>query len=576
MPSFVLPALPAGARLDVLEVGAAPVVRRFLDRLDLPGLLQRHLPRLPGPPPELPTATVLGVLLTNLLLARQPLYGLATWAAAFVPQHLGLLPGQAALLNDDRAGRALDHLQKADRASLLTALVVQVIRTFALGLRQFHQDTTTITLSGEYADQPPPHQQDRPARICRGYNKDHRPDLKQLLYNRTVTADGAVPVHCKVHDGNTPDDQVHRQTWLAVRDLAGSSDFLYVADSKLCSKPNMALIAGAGGRFLTVMPRTRAEDGRFRAWVQDHPVSWSLVLRKPNPRGQDKPEVVYHGFEDELGSAEGYRILWYLSSQKQQRDKDARRKKLTKARKRLLRLRPRGRGAAFTSEQQAREAAQRVVAKAGVGDWLRVRIEEEVKVEHVQAGPGRPGPQTLYRQVQTKIYKIRVEENEEELRRAQRCDGLFPLMTNDKGLSVAEALAAYKYQPYAEKRHEQLKSVFGVTPMWLHKGRRVEALLWLYHVVEVVQALLEREVRRQMQKENTASLALYPEGRQSEAPTAQLVLGMVQGHRRYQLLDEGGQLMHTGHDVLPAVAEQVLGWLGIDRAAYGLGAAPAG
>ena len=51
---------------------------------------------------------------------------------------------------------------------------------------------------------------------------------------------------------------------------------------------------------------------------------------------------------------------------------------------------------------------------------------------------------------------------------------------------------------------------------------------------------------------------------------------MVGGHRRYQLLDESGQVMHTGHDVLPAVAERVLGWLGIDRAAYGLGPAPAG
>ena len=569
MPSFTLPAVPSGARLDVLEVGAAPIVRRFLDLLDLPGLLDRHLPALPGPRPDLPSATVLAALLSNLLLARRPLYGVAAWAASFVPEHLGLLPGQAALLNDDRCGRSLDHLYKADRASLLTALVLRAIRVFGLGLSQLHQDTTTITLSGDYHDQPPAHQADRPARICRGYNKDHRPDLKQLLYNRTVTADGAVPIHCKVHDGNTADDNVHRQTWLALRELVGSSDFLYVADSKLCSKDNMGLIASHGGRFLTVMPRTRGEDERFRARVKDHPVSWSLVSRQANPRGRDKPEVVYHGFEDEQGSQEGYRILWYLSSQKQQRDRQARRKKLARARKRLARLRPRGRGEAFTSEQAAREAAQRVVDKAGVGDWLRVRVAEEVRVEHVQVGPGRPGPQTLYRQVQTKTYKIRVEENEEGLRRAERCDGLFPLMSNDKALSLSEALARYKYQPYAEKRHEQLKSVFGVTPVWLRKARRVEALLWLYHVVEVVQALLEREVRRKMHKGNMASLALYPEGRPSEAPTAALVLGMVQGQRRYQMLDEQGQVRHSVHDPLPEAARQVLDWLGIDRAAYG-------
>ncbi len=53
------------------------------------------------------------------------------------------------------------------------------------------------------------------------------------------------------------------------------------------------------------------------------------------------------------------------------------------------------------------------------------------------------------------------------MRREALCDGLFPLMTNEEKLSLKEALLKYKYQPFVEKRHEQLKSVFGVTPMWL-------------------------------------------------------------------------------------------------------------
>src|SRR5262249_13022091 len=49
--------------------------------------------------------------------------------------------------------------------------------------------------------------------------------------------------------------------------------------------------------------------------------------------------------------------------------------------------------------------------------------------------------------------------------------------TNDEALGLAEALAKYKYQPFVEKRHEQLKSVFGVAPVWLKSPRRVAALL---------------------------------------------------------------------------------------------------
>src|SRR6202040_3594730 len=211
----------------------------------------RHLPRLRGRQGDPPTATVLAVLLSNLLLAREPLYGISAWAAAFVPQHLGLLPGQAGLLNDDRCARALDHLHRADRASLLTAVILRAVAVFKLVLQQLHQDTTTVTCSGDYPGQPPAEQADRPARITRGYNKDHRPDLKQLLYNRTVTSDGAVPIHCKIHDGNTADSKVHKKTWLALCKIVGSPDFLYVADSKLCHRGTMRLIAKRQGRFLT-------------------------------------------------------------------------------------------------------------------------------------------------------------------------------------------------------------------------------------------------------------------------------------------------------------------------------------
>src|SRR5437763_13824253 len=103
-------------------------------------------------------------------------------------------------------------------------------------MREQHQDTTYDTFSGEYAHQAPPEQAGRPPRITFGYNKDHRPDLKQVLYSVTITADGAVPVHCKVYDGNTSDDQVHPDTSSFLRALIGHSDFRYVADSKLCTR----------------------------------------------------------------------------------------------------------------------------------------------------------------------------------------------------------------------------------------------------------------------------------------------------------------------------------------------------
>jgi hypothetical protein len=42
--------------------------------------------------------------------------------------------------------------------------------------------------------------------LKRGHSKQHRPDLKQLVYSLCVTRDGAVPVHFKAYDGNQTDD----------------------------------------------------------------------------------------------------------------------------------------------------------------------------------------------------------------------------------------------------------------------------------------------------------------------------------------------------------------------------------
>jgi len=562
--------LPAGLGLESLEVGATPLVRHFLRRLDLAALFERFLPALPGRQPALPTSLTLCVLLTNLLLARQPLYAIGAWIARRVPEHLGLQPGCTNLLNDDRIGRALDHLHKADRASLLVALVRTAVAAFAIGLDEFHQDTTTVTLHGQYADQPQSDQADRPPLITFGYNKDHRPDLKQLLYSITISADGAVPVHCKLYDGNTTDDSVHIDTWDFLRQLIGHGDFLYVADSKLCTRDNMSHIATGQGRFLTVMPKTRGEDSWFRAHQYDHPLPWREVHREANPRRRGGPDVVYQGVESPRRSSEGYRLLWYRSSQKEEQDRQSRQQRLERAYARLDGQQAPGRRREFRTPADAREAAERILSEEQVQGLLHIETDYEVQEEYRQQGPGRPGPNTQYQRIERGRYRARFVQDGEALRREASGDGLFPLMSNDESLSLAEALGKYKYQPFVEKRHEQLKSIFGVTPVWLKNVKRIESLLWLYYAVELVGALLEREVRLRMEQEGRASLALYPEGRASEAPTTALVFSVLEGLRHHRLLSEQGQELRRFHDPLPEVAQEVLQLLGVDTTPYGL------
>jgi len=225
--------------LDSLEhrsllLGPLPLVNHFLRRLRLREILSAHVPS--APEARLDPVTALLLLVRNILLSREPLYALPEWADPYRPDLLDLGPETASLLNDDRIARALDALFDADRASLLTAIVVRALSEFHVALDRVHNDSTTLTLRGAYRGAQGQAVRGKPtSRAARGHNKEHRPDLKQLLSIFTVSSDGAVPVSYRLEDGNTNDAPTHRESWEAIRTLRGNPDFLYVAD---CSEPH--------------------------------------------------------------------------------------------------------------------------------------------------------------------------------------------------------------------------------------------------------------------------------------------------------------------------------------------------
>ena len=243
-------------------VGALPLVNRLLGRTRLEEVLREALPKEDGRTKLSPTKALL-VLLRNLLLSREPIYGLGEWAARQAPDLLGLTEKEVDLLNDDRVGRALDIL--------------------------------------------------------------------------TVTADGGVPLHFRAASGNVTDDTTHRDTWDLLCQLTGRRDFLYVADSKLATRENMAYLHQRQGRFITVLPKTRLEDAAFRKLVTQGQVTWRPLWEKTDEEG----EVIdrYSTSEQPASSVEGYRLVWYQSQRKAEQDAVARAGRIQRALKELAALR---------------------------------------------------------------------------------------------------------------------------------------------------------------------------------------------------------------------------------------------
>jgi transposase len=555
-----------GRTLTSTRVAALPVLAHFLRRLRLDEFLRSHLPD-EDRRSRVPTATALLVLLQNLRIAREPLYGVGQWAARYAPERLGLTPAQVPALNDDRVGRCLDRLFDADIPSLTLEVVTHAVHEVGVELDELHNDSTTITFHGDYEGA----ERERTLRgqlrlaVTHGHNKDHRPDLKQLLYILTVSRDGAVPVQFRVESGNATDDRSHRGTRELLCRLTGRRDFLYVADCKLATAGNMAHLHQHGGQFLTVLPRSRAEDAAFRAAVRDGHARWHALHERCDDDGQVIDRFRVH--EPEATTAEGYRLLWYHSARKAESDALARHKRLERVSTALAELRakltsPRTR---YRERAKVAQAVDAILREGEAEGLVAVTIEERTTETYRRERRGRPGPDTRYVRRQATRFDLSWRLDHDRLAAEARCDGVFPLATNVTAMSTLGLLLAYKQQPMIETRSSQLKTDFVVAPVFLKEVSRVQALLCVYFLALLVESLLGRELRRAMERAGVESLPLYPEGRACRRPTARRVIDLFEDVQRHELVERGREAVRFTTE-LTGLQRRVLRLLGLPRA----------
>jgi transposase len=563
------PPRPPEFTLHTERLGPLPLIKHFLERLGLASLLEKHVPTRDRRC-SLSHAQALGVLLRSLVVEREPIYRQGETVHGFASGLFGLASEEMEHLSDDRIGRALDRLFDADRAALLTEVVVAMGSRFGVRFEQLHNDSTSIAFCGQYGRATGRRLRGRRApAITYGYSKDHRPDLKQLLFILTLEAEGGVPVQFRCLDGNTSDSQTHIETWNTLRTVAGRPDFLYVADSKLCARENLDHIDRAGGRFLTVMPRSRLEDAEFRKWIQDHTPAWELVWDRPNPRHSDGPRDHWSVYRAPLPSAEAWPVVWVWSTLLTLRQGSRRRRNIAAAteaisamRERLASTRARLRGAAQIDLRVAE-----ILEQHRVGRYLKVR--RTVREEHTfkQARRGRPGPDMAYRKITRRRYDLEWTLDEAAIAYDQKSDGMYPLLTNDRSLSPAQALIAHKGQPTIEKRFEQVKTVHEIAPVFLKNEGRIEALFTLYFLALLVQALIERELRLAMKRTQIEELPIYPEQRQCRRPTTEQVLRLFSLAERHTLRREGHPVQ-VFHPELTDLQRQVLTLLDVPQGSF--------
>jgi len=490
----------------VKHVDVLPMVKHYMQELDLYNLLKKYVPKSERCPVE--PAQVLCMLTTNIICASKPLYQVEEWLTDYM-DGLGEEPLNASLYNDDQLGRCVDKLFDADRHTLMTELSANAVKVYALETEQIHNDSTSITLSGEY-EQPDP----QTVQLMHGFNKDHRPDCKQIVFGLNITADGNVPLSFNLFDGNRTDDTTHIPNWEGLRSLLGKDDFIYIADCKMCSDDNLGHIASNGGKFITIMPKNRKEVKDFYEQIIKQDVEWQDGYTVKNPRNR-KEIIVYKVYED-TQTREGYRLVWVHSSAKKEQDRKRREHKINNAVEKLEELEPKLNKYYLKTKAQIETAIKKICKS--VSEFVQTEVIEEKEIVRVQTTPGKPGPKTRYEEREMIRYRIGWALNEQAILEKSKTDGLFPLTTNID-LEAKNVLRKYKQQPYLEKRFYTAKSILEIAPVFLKLPRRIEAMMFLYFAALMIVTLIEREIRKNMGAENIEKLPILPQGMNTKMPT---------------------------------------------------------
>lgn len=492
------------AKSKLLDV--KPLIKYYMDQLSLHKLFDKYIPKsrkmLMAP------AEVLTMMVFNIINAPNPLYKVCEWTADYL-DGIGEQPQEAEKYNDDCLGRTLDRLYKCERNALMTELTANAIKAHRLETNIIHNDSTSITFKGRYENQDP-----KAVQLQYGHNKDFRPDCLQMVYGLNITEDGNVPLSFQLFDGNQTDDNTHIPNWNQLRQMLGKTDFIYVADCKLCNEDNLDHIHQNDGFFITVVPKNRTLLKPFREQLQNGNVQW-----QPGYSVKDNRKICeqthYYTFEA-APTEKGYRLIWILSTAKAHQDQKTRERRLSKAEEKLVELSGKLNRYKLKTHKQIQSAVSKAIRN--VKKLIDIDIIEHETRSRKKVGAGRPGPDSIYEDCVQITYELKWQRNLKAIEKHALSDGTFPLITNTL-LPCAEVLRTYKHQPGLEKRFSTTKSVLEIAPVFLEKSSRIEAITFLYFVSLMVISLMERAIRKQMAEEAIESLPILPQKMKTTRPT---------------------------------------------------------
>jgi transposase len=433
------------------------------------------------------TATV-AMILNGLGFNNRQLYLVPQYFENKPVEHLLGEGITADMLNDDCLGRTLDWLYEHDVTTLFAGLALQARRRFGIAAQHLHIDTTSFSVSGDYATKEEGNPV--PLAITYGYSRDHREDLKQWMLALATTHDGDIPIFLRPLNGNSADKEhlsaAVKEVMTQLREHLPEEHEQRIAifDSGGYSQANMKSYNEAKIWWISRVPETStaaksALEEVDEQWQPLSDGSGEYVVRMMGlPQGKERWVIV--------------RTHAQVQAAKEHMEKQVK-KTQQEWEKRLWHLSNR----AFACENDAQQAWKETLK--GKPSWLIATFTWKEQGQYQQRG--RPKKEASPDQtVWYLVPKLAVDQQEVEAVASKKA--AFIVATNildAQRLAPEQVISTYKEQGGVERGFRFLKDpVFLASSVFVKKPERVIALSFVMVLCLLVYRLAEHLLRRQL------------------------------------------------------------------------------
>jgi transposase len=386
---------------------------------------------------------------------------------------------EASDLNQNLLGRGLDDVFDFDPTKLYSILSTHTVRQLGLSCPNVHIDTSSFHVDGEYNSHDEP--KEGVVHICKGYSRDHRPDLNQVGLELIVENQAGIPLIMQSLSGNKSDKNSFSeaitthieqlQTELGIEYLVGDSA-LYTSES-LKKMDNLF--------WITRVPEV-LKDAR---WIIDE-VSPELMVELD----KETHCSVCMNYADIQ-----QRWVVYYSPQAYQRAQSSVNKQFLKLSEAELKQFMKLCQQEFSCSKDAEKMIVKLQEKLKATQINDVVIVKKGRFNQKGRPPKDAKPDYFVWQIEGSIASI-IEERELRLRR-KSCFILATNQLDEKQLTEEEIMRRYKKdQQKVERGFRFLKDPqFLASTLFLKKPERIMALLMIMTLSLLIYATLEHRIR---------------------------------------------------------------------------------